>query len=164
VLFWDAGAWHMAWNIGYAVSVDPANHTKAEGLKRQREWWDRATTFLLRGIENVPNRYDLYFALGWLYEQKYKDMCRAEECFAKAAQFKEAPTYVARMQARAQEKCGDIKGAYQYWVNVWSQDHAKVNQPWSVVEREIKRLEDVLNLADAQRVFPKHPATSPAPK
>src|ERR1043166_7869558 len=32
VLFWDEGAWHMAWNIGYAVSVDPATRTKAEGV------------------------------------------------------------------------------------------------------------------------------------
>jgi hypothetical protein len=157
VLFWDAGAWHMAWNIGYAVSVDPANRTKAEGLKRQQEWWIRAAEFLQRGIDNIPNRYDLYFALGWLYEEKFKDMCAAEDYFAKAAEFKEAPTYVARMHARAQERCGDVRGAYQYWTNVWAQDHTKVNQAWNVVEREIKRLEDVLKIPDAQRVFPQHP-------
>ena len=53
-LFWDTGAWHMAWNIGYAVSVDPSNRTAAEGIKRQREWWDKARDFLQQGIENVP--------------------------------------------------------------------------------------------------------------
>ena len=37
ILFWDLGSWHMAWNIGYGSLVDPANRTRAEGIKRQRE-------------------------------------------------------------------------------------------------------------------------------
>ena len=154
-LFWDTGAWHMAWNIGYAVSVDTNVYTQAQGLQRQREWWERAEDFLKQGIENVPNRYDLYFSLAWLYEQKFKDHCLAEQYFAKAAEFHESPSYVARMHARAQEKCGDIKGAYGYWVNLWAQDHTKVDQQWSIVEREIRRLEDELNLSSDRRVFPK---------
>jgi len=156
-LFWDTGAWHMAWNIGYAVSVDTNVYTEAQGLKRQREWWDRAEDFLKRGIENVPNRYDLYFSLGWLYSEKFKDFCLAEEYFAKAAAFKEAPSYIARMRARAQEKCGDLKGAYAYWVNLWTQDHTKVDQNWSIVEREIRRIEDLMNTPDHLRLFPRKP-------
>jgi hypothetical protein len=157
VLFWDLGAWHMAWNIGYAVSVDPANRTKAEGIKREREWWDKAREFLQRGIENNPNRYDLYFALGWLYQTKYQDWCRAEEYFAKAIAFKDAPLYLPRIHARALEKCGDAMGAYQYWKGLWLQDHRKINEPWSVVEREGKRLEHLLKIPYNQRVFPIGP-------
>jgi hypothetical protein len=111
-LFWDASAWHMAWNIGYAVTVDPANRTQAEGLKRQREWWDRAANLLLRGIDNLPNRYDLYFALAWLYSEKYKDSCQAAVYYAKATEFKEAPAYVTRMRVRSEEKCGEAGLAY----------------------------------------------------
>ena len=74
ILFWDLGSWHMAWNIGYAARTDPKNRTLAEGIKREREWHEKAREFLKRGIENVPNHYDLYFYMGWLYYQKLADI------------------------------------------------------------------------------------------
>jgi hypothetical protein len=157
ILFWDTGAWHMAWNIGYAVSVDTNVYTQAQAMRRQREWWDRAEAFLKRGIENVPNKYNLYFSLGWLYQEKFKDYCLAAQYFEKAASFPDAPSYITRMHARSLERCGDLRGAYAYWVNLWSQDHTKVDQNWSIVEREIRRLEDLMNLPDDRRVFPKQP-------
>jgi hypothetical protein len=161
-MFWDTGAWHMAWNIGYAVSVDPSNATHAVGLMRQREWWDKAKEFLERGIENVPNQYELYFSLGWLYMQKYKDPCRAAEQFSIAASFPDAPTYVERLYARNAEQCGFVQEAYADWKRIWNEDHSKVNQPWSSVEREIRRLENELNIPEKERVFPKS-APSPSP-
>ena len=48
VMFWDLGQWHMAWNIGYGVLSDPKNRTKAEGLKREHEWHEKAREFLER--------------------------------------------------------------------------------------------------------------------
>jgi hypothetical protein len=164
-LFWDTGAWHMAWNIGYAVSVDPANRTTAEGIKREHEWWEKAREFLQRGIENVPDRPDLYFSMAWLYWDKYKDACKAQEYFHKAVNAKGAPEFlnirlsaIGRMELRAMEKCGDVMGAYQRWRELWYEDHNKVDQPWTVVEREIKRLENVLNVPDQERVFQKEPS------
>jgi hypothetical protein len=157
-VFWDSGAWHMAWNIGYATSVDTNVYTQAQATRRQHEWWERAEDYLKTGIENIPNKYDLYFSLAWLYDQKFKDYCRAEEYFGKAATFKTAPSYVARMQARAKEKCGDLRGAYAYWLDLWTQDHTKVDQQWSIVGREIRRLEDLMNMPNDKRVFAK-PAT-----
>jgi len=145
----------MAWNIGYATRVDTNVYTVAQGLKREREWWALAEDFLKRGIENVPNRYDLYFSLAWLYDQKFKDYCRAEEFFHKAASFRDAPAYVVRMEARAKEKCGDVKAAYNQWVLLLSEDHTTSKQDWSIIGREIKRLEDVLQIPNNQRVFPK---------
>jgi hypothetical protein len=164
VVFWDLGAWHMAWNIGYAERVDTNNYTRAQGLKRELLWHERAREYLERGIENVPNRYDLYFSLGWLYAQKFKDPCRAAPLVARAAQFPEAPGYIARMHARMLEECGDPGRAYESWRELWFRDHQKVNQLWPVVERELKRLEDVLQLPDDQRVFPKNqPQPKPGP-
>ncbi len=161
--FWNIGAWHMAWNIGYAVSVDPANFTKAEGIKRQHEWWNKARDFLQRGIENVPSRPDLYYAMGWLYWEKYKDPCNAQTYFHEALEAKGAPMsldtsflVIRHMEARAMEKCGDVMGAYEYWKQLWFQDRTKVPEMWGVVEREIKRLEDVLNIPNNKRVFPKN--------
>jgi hypothetical protein len=174
ILFWDVGAWHMAWNIGYAVSVDTNNVTEAVGIKRMRDWHERARAYLDRGIENIPNRYDLYFKIGWLYLQKLvpdcgQDIpcqqdkyCRAAEYLRKASSFPDAPSFVARAYARALEKCGDITGAYQLWLNMWKLDRSTPAVPWSSIEREIRRLEDQMNLPDERRIFPKTPA-KPAP-
>lgn len=158
VLFWDLSQWHMAWNIAYAVSVDPANRTKAEGIKRQREWQLRARDFLQRGLENVPHRYELYFTMGWLYWQKLSKFqedafCRAAEYFGLAAGFSNAPAYVQRMYARALEKCGRIEDALEMWKIMWTRRHEPHQLP-VVIEREIRRLENELALPAEQRVFP----------
>ena len=164
VMFWDLGQWHMAWNIGYGVLSDPKNRTKAEGVKREREWHEKAREFLARGIENIPNRYDLYFTMGWLYYEKLsKDcdkppcqeaFCKAAEYFGKAASFPDAPQFVARFYPRALEKCGQPQAAYEEWKRLWFLDHSKVAQTWNIVEREIRRLEDELQIPDDQRLFP----------
>lgn len=161
VLFWDLAQWHMAWNIGYAVRSDPKNRTIAEGLKREREWQEKARELLERGIENIPNRYDLYFTIGWLYAQKFNDACRAAEYYYQAARFAEAPTYVGRLYARALEQCGRVAESYEYWKHLWFQDRSTPHQLWNVIEREIKRLEDKLNIPNDQRVFP---SPGPGPK
>jgi hypothetical protein len=153
-MFWETGAWHMAWNIGYAVGVDPAHRTQAEALKQQQLWHERARQFLLRGIENIPNRYDLYFALGWLYQNKFHDDCRATDAYSRAAACPDAPPYVARLHAYALAKCGMLGEAYEYWRSVWQQDHATAQQPWEVVAREIKLLEEQLNIPGEKRIFP----------
>jgi hypothetical protein len=159
VMFWDLGQWHMAWNIAYGARSDPANRTEAEGIKREREWQQRAREFLSRGIDNLPNRYDLYFALGWLYWQKLNKWQpdadeRAAEYFGVAAAFPDAPTYVGRLHAHALEKAGKRQQAYEYW-KMLSANRSQANQNWSVVEREVKRLENELNIPEDQRVFPK---------
>jgi hypothetical protein len=165
VLFWDLGQWHMAWNIGYGSLSDPKNRTKAEGIKREREWHAKARDFLESGIENVPNHYDLYFTMGWLYYEKLsKDcdeppcqeaLCQAAAYFGKAASFADAPQFVPRLYARALEKCGRVEDAYEEWKRLWFLDHSKTEQAWNVIERETRRLEDQLNVPDDRRVFPK---------
>lgn len=164
VLFWDLGQWHMAWNIGYGVLSDPKNRTKAEGIKREREWHEKAREFLQKGIENVPNRYDLYFTMGWLYYEKLsKDceqppcreaFCKAAEYFGKAASFPEAPQFVPRFYARALEKCGRPDEAYAEWKRLWFLDHSKVQQSWNIIEREIRDLENQLRVPNEARLFP----------
>src|SRR3984957_476865 len=164
LMFWDLGQWHMAWNIGYGVLSDPKNRTKAEGIKREREWHEKAREFIARGIENIPNHYDLYFTMGWLYYEKLsKDcdqppcreaFCTAAEYFHKAASFPDVPQFVPRFYPRALEKCGQPMAAYEEWKRLWFQDHTKVQQSWSIVEREIRRLEDELHIPNEDRLFP----------
>jgi len=155
VLFWDVGAWHMAWNIGYAERTDPRHRTLAEGMKREMLWHERARRFLIRGIQNLPNRYELYFKLGWLYEQKFKDPCLAAEQYAIAAQFTNAPAFIARMHCRNLAACGRLNEAYECWKRLWF-DPAQTNHvSRSILAREIRKLEDEMNLSDSQRFFPR---------
>jgi tetratricopeptide (TPR) repeat protein len=167
-MFWETGAWHMAWNIAYSVSKDPKNENEAQGIQREREWHQKARDFLLRGIENIPNRDELFFTLGWLYTRKLaKDCgedadcvraayCKAAEYYGRAAGFPKAPTYNGREYARALEKCGRVRDAYEYWKKLWHMDRATQGQVWSDIERNIKRLEDELAIPEAKRV-PRNP-------
>ncbi len=165
VMFWDLGQWHIAWNIGYGARSDPKNRTVAEGIKREREWHEKARALLERGIENLPNRYDLYFMMGWLYYSKLRQdcdkppcqeaYCKAAEYFRKATSFPNVPQFVARLYPRALEQCGDLQAAYEQWQRLWFQDHAKVEQAWNIIEREIRQLEDKLKIPNDKRVFPK---------
>jgi len=165
VMFWDVGQWHMAWNIGYGAFSDPNNRTRAEGIKREREWHQKAREFLSRGIENVPNQYELYFTMGWLYFEKLSKDCDDPPCrdafctsadyLQKASSFPDAPQFVPRLYARALEKCGDLGAAYEEWRHLWFLDHSRTEQAWNIIEREIRRLEDELHIPDAQRVFPQ---------
>ena len=167
-MFWDMGAWHMAWNIAYSVSKDPKNENGAQGIRREREWHQKARDFLLRGIENVPDKWDLYFPMAWLYKEKLaadcgfdaecqrEALCKAAEYFGRAAEFPDAPAYIGRACAMALEKCGRGRDAYEYWKTLWNMDRQTAHQEWSVIERNLKRLEDELAIPEAERV-PRNP-------
>jgi hypothetical protein len=171
--FWDTGAWHMGWNIAHAERVGTNGITVAQGLLRERYWHQRARDFLERGIANIPNRFDLYFKLGWLHQQKLIRACggdpacekehhrQAAELYAQAGDYDAAPTYVSRDAARALEKAGDPRAAYEFWVEkIWRNDRRiRSAMDRAIVEREIRRLEDALDIPATSRVFPK--ATAP---
>ncbi|MCG3150294.1 MAG: hypothetical protein PCFJNLEI_03777 [Verrucomicrobiae bacterium] len=171
--FWDSGSWHMGWNIARAERIGTNDITIAQGLIRERYWHQRARSFLERGIANIPNRFDLYFKLGWLYDQKLARGCggdpecvklqntKAAELFIRASEYPTAPTYVARDAARSLEKAGDLPAAYDFWVNkIWRDDRRiRTAADRTIVEREIRRLEERLDIPAPSRVFPKTSAS-----
>jgi hypothetical protein len=159
VTFWDLAAWHMGWNIAYAARTDPTNRTEAEGIKREREWHERARQFLEIGIANNPNRYELYFSLGVLYKDKFaspanpEPYCQAAELFLKAWEFEHTPTFVSRQAAFMLERCGKHREAYEFWKTLWA-DRDRPQQLPTVIERQIRELEQRLQIPNDQRVFP----------
>lgn len=167
--FWDSGAWHMAWNIAYAERIGTNGSTVAQAITRERYWHQRGRAFLERGLQNIPNRFDLYFKLGWLYEQKLARDCggdvdcaktnftKAAELFDKASEFPNCPTYIARDVPRCLEYAGDLPAAYAYWRDkIWTGNRRiRDNYDRSIVEREIRRLEDRLDIPPVSRLFPK---------
>src|SRR3984893_3671623 len=105
ILFWDMAAWHMAWNASVAALNDPTQPRLALRAKAQREYFQLGKDFHVRGIQNNPERPQLYEALARLYRDKYIDHEHAAEFFAKAADRPGAPSYVKRFAAYELSYC-----------------------------------------------------------
>lgn len=170
VFFWDVGAWHMAWNIAYAERIAPDNATLAEGIRRERLWHDRGREFLERGLQNIPNRFDLYYKLGWIYYQHLARDCggetdcqqtryrKAAEYFLIATTYRGAPDYLGRDAARCLEKAGDLPAAYQLWRKLWQENDPHRNAyARPIIQREIRRFENLLDIPADGRIFPPKP-------
>ena len=99
VLFWEMGAWHMAWNASTFALNDPSQPRLDFRVKAAREYFDLGKDFLERGIKNNPDRPELYEALARLYRDKYLDHEEAAEYFDKAATLPGAHAYVKRFAA-----------------------------------------------------------------
>jgi hypothetical protein len=113
ILFWDTAAWHMAWNASAAALRDSTQPRVALRIKAQRQYLELGKDFLERGIQNNPERPELYEALARLYRDKYNDHERASEFFGKAADFPGARKYTKRFAAYELSYCkGREREAY----------------------------------------------------
>ncbi|HNQ34915.1 MAG TPA: hypothetical protein PKN80_02500 [bacterium] len=104
---WAVGGWHMAYNIS----------VKAKNEEEKQFWIKHGVDFLAEGIKNNPERYDLYFELGWTYFNKVKDYANAVKYFELAAKFPR-PEYVDDVLAHAYEENGQIKEAIATWERI----------------------------------------------
>ncbi len=77
-------------------------------------WYINGVKFLQKGITYNPNRYDLYFELGWIYYNKGKDYPNAVRYLEKAIKYPH-PEYVDDVLAHAYEKNGQIDMAIKQW-------------------------------------------------
>lgn len=82
--------------------------------KEQLFWYENGISFLKKGITYNPNRYDLYFELGWTYYNKGKDYPNAVRYLEKAIKHPH-PDYVDDVLAHAYEKNGQIDLAIKQW-------------------------------------------------
>jgi len=101
---WAVGGWHLAYNIS----------VKAENEEERQIWIKRGIDFLKEGITYNPERYDLYFELGWTYYNKVEDYPSAAQYFALAARFP-SPEYVDNMLAHALFRAGREDEALALW-------------------------------------------------
>lgn len=99
ILFWEMAAWHMGWNASVAAFNNPNQPRQALRIKAQREYFALAKDFLEHGIQNNPDKPQLYESLGRLYKDKYGDHLKASEAFAQAAALPGAPEYDKRFAA-----------------------------------------------------------------
>jgi tetratricopeptide (TPR) repeat protein len=149
-LFWDMAAWHMGWNASVAAFNDRTQPRLALRIKAQREYFALAKDFLERGIENNPDKPQLYESLARLYKEKYKDHERASEFFAKAAARPGAMGYVRRFSAYELSYCeGREQEAYQRLRQLY--DEGEKERLPTLITR-IKFLEEKLGIPPEQRI------------
>lgn len=172
IMYWETSAWHMAWNISYSVSQDPKEPRAAIREMNRRRWIEEGRKYMQKGLENIPEKYDLYFHLGWLIDQK-QDYIDADpntgyagKHHVEAAQwFKEAwlrfpteaPSYVSRMAGHAYMKAGKWQEARDWWCELKMADPTQTKRPdqmWPKIEQWGRECEDHLNLPEEKRCFP----------
>ncbi len=93
---YSSGAWQLAWN-----SMDWRLIPSAE-------------QFLLEGIQNNPEKYELYADMGWLYYDKVRDYEKAIEWYKKATALP-CPPAIKRMLAHSYERAGKVDEAIKVW-------------------------------------------------
>jgi tetratricopeptide (TPR) repeat protein len=150
ILFWDMAAWHMGWNASAAAARDSSQPRAALRVKAQREYFALARDFLERGIQNNPDRPQLYESLARLYKEKYNDHAHAAEFFAKAASLPGAPSYDKRFAAYELSYCeGREREAYEALRRLY--DMGKQERLPTLINR-LKFLENRLNIPEDQRI------------
>jgi tetratricopeptide (TPR) repeat protein len=149
LLFWDMAAWHMGWNASAAALHDQKQRL-ALRLKAQREYLALAEDFLARGIQNNPDKPQLYESLARLYKEKYNDHARAAEYFARAAAQPGAPSYDKRFAAYELSYCeGREREAYVALRRLY--DMGEKERLPTLITR-LKVLEERLNIEPAERI------------
>src|SRR5437763_5705930 len=155
LLFWDTAAWHMAWNASVAAMNDRTQPRLALRVKAQREYFALGKDFLEHGIQNNPDRPQLYEALARLYKEKYKDHERAAEFYAKAAALPDAATFDRRFSAYELSYCeGREREAYERLRGLY--DEGEQERLPTLIAR-LKFLEDKLTIPQDQRIPDKGP-------
>lgn len=155
VMFWDMAAWHMGWNASLAALENPKQPREALRIKAQREYFKLAEDFLLRGIQNNPDRYTLYESLGRLYREKFQDHCKASVWFDKASKFPKAPGYEKRFAAYELSQCpGHEREAYEWLAKLYNMGE-KERLP--TLLKWLNFLEEKLNIPPGQRVYAPPP-------
>ena len=151
LLFWDTAAWHMAWNASVAAMNDQKQPRLALRVKAQREYFALGKDFLERGINNNPDRPELYEALARLYQEKYKDHAHASEYYAKAAALPGAPTFDRRFAAYELSYCeGREQEAYERLRQLYDQGP---QERLPTLIKRLKTLEEKLGIPQQQRIL-----------
>ena len=101
---WWVTAWHLAYNL-YVETDDP---------ERRALFLDKGINALKEGISWNPDRYELYWELGWTYYNKVDDYKEAAKWFRACIEF-EHPEHIERMVAHAYERLPDMPKALDWY-------------------------------------------------
>jgi hypothetical protein len=156
LMFWDMAAWHMAYNASVAAYEDKNQPREALRVRAQREYFRIGEQFLLDGIKNNPERPQLYDRLGFLYRDKFKDMCKASEYYEKCAQLPGAPHYAKRFAAFWLAECpGHEREAYEKLVALYKMGP---DEHVPTLLTKLHEMEEKLSVPASERIYsPRQP-------
>jgi len=101
---WSLAAWHLAYNLS----------SYEEDEAKKQLYVNQGLGLLKEGMMKNPDRYELYFELGWLYYDKVKNYDEAIKYFRRATRFTH-PSYIDRLIAHAYAKKNDLENAKKEW-------------------------------------------------
>ena len=149
VNFWDVSAWHMAWNG--AAHIENTEQDPVARNAKMREFFKLGEDFLLRGIENNPDSWELHDRLGMLYRDKFKDMEKASAAYGEASKRPGHLAYTRRLSAYClAEAPGREREAYARLLALFNEGE----QEWLLtLLHQIQKLEARLGIPDGQRIY-----------
>ena len=150
-MFWDMAAWHMAWNASIAAYEDPKQPREALRLRAQREYFKIGEQYLLDGIKNNPDRWQLYERLGGLYRDKFNDPCKAHKAYEKSAALPGHPAFVRRFAAYMLADCpGHEREAYERLLKYYKMGE---DEHLPTLLKKLAELQEKLSVPPDQRIY-----------
>jgi len=149
VLFWGMNAWPAAWTA--AARFENRLADAAEHRPKVDQFFKLGEDYLLRGIENNPDSWELYDRLGYLYRDKFKDMEKASLAYEQATQRpghleytrRFAAYYLAEVPGREREAYARLLALFRESEHEWL----------PTLFRQIQKLEVRLGIPDGQRIW-----------
>ena len=122
LMAWDTAGWHFLYNL--TVEADKKAEEAGEaGNEQLRQHWrqqrqmfvDNGLAVYREGVAWNPDKYDLYFQLGWSYYDKLDDYDNAAVWLKKAARIPGHPDYVERLLAHGYERRPEFDSALEWY-------------------------------------------------
>jgi hypothetical protein len=159
LIYWDMASWHMAWNAAAAARDNPDQPSEALRRRAERQYQELGRDMLERGLRNNPDSYQLYERMGILLRDKFEDFCGAAEMFSRAAEFPDAPHYMARVAGYAWAQCpGEERRAYEHLRALYEQGE---KQHVPSLLRFLGELEEKLGIPMDERIINSSSSASP---
>lgn len=111
---------------------------------------DAAVELVERGIKANPDRWRLYYHLGFIHYSERKDYPAAAEAFERGAQHPQAMPWMKVMAAAMRQRAGELETARYMWSNIFEsttdaniKENAKMHLVALKVKLDIRELEKV---------------------
>ena len=124
---------------------------------------DRAIQLMEYGIQNNPNDWKLYYALGFVYSMNLKDYPKAADAFERGSKVPNAHPFLRVLAAQMAEHAGDFNTARMLWSATYQNSQDKQIRANAVEHLRALRVdEDVTRLQQAVTRFGERTGRLPA--
>ena len=108
---------------------------------------EEAVALVERGIQRNPERWRLYYYLGFIHYSEREDYAAAADAFARGSRVPGAHPFLKTMAAAARQKGGDIETARMLWTAIYQTTEDKMIKETALMRLAALRVDsDVLYL------------------